>query len=194
MRFRRLIEEMLNERHEHWNMPPEGEVDVNINPNNPMYQEARTPGTKFLDIGYAGYVPDDRTIVAEVTTPVKIHKLMVLRGAMGEARNWEPVGDSWWFGNWTLEEWHEKVKDIARNGLIYPVFVWNKEKRTVLAEGNHRLAVYDYLKIPKIPTRIQWTGNHYGIINDPFKDIFHREFGTRREVQIKNWGKSEDQL
>lgn len=76
-----------------------------------------------------------------------------LGGLYDEKRQWrmdKKIGAM--FGNYTMEEWYEFVKDIAINGLKNPIFIDKNEYGDLkVSEGNHRVQALRQLGYKKIP-------------------------------------------
>lgn len=86
---------------------------------------------------------------------VRIGSLMLARGSVGEVRTFHykrvegkrvPIP---MFGNYTMEEWYNFLKDIKTNGLKYPVTV-TKDLSEII-EGNHRVQALFQLGYKKVP-------------------------------------------
>lgn len=185
-RLRKLIEKELSslvkEKHDLSGAPEAFEVPE-VNPNAQKFKE---PNNKWHDVGdttldtglaHEKYEADNSTKTATAVVLMDVEKAKELPGEMGENRHWHKRRGEWWFGMYPIEKWQKFVNDIAENGLDYEITVSvEKNGEVTLYEGNHRLAVYDLLGIPKIPVEIWWWGNVQGTERDPMKKYFKKAF------------------
>lgn len=191
IRFMKILREIddLEEKHDLSGAPEEFEVpDVNSNAEKFKVPNEIGLDRGFLDTGPEGYNPDKNTKTASTLTLVDVEDAKKLPGLQSENRKWYKRDGNWWFGNYPLESnfegqtsWQDFVNDIAENGLDWPITITVKKNGDAyLREGNHRLAVYDLLGIPKIPADIWWWGNVQGTEKDPMKKYFEKEFGNEK--------------
>jgi len=190
MKLQNILHEVkskiVKEKHDLSGAPDEFKVP-NVTPSAKKFEnpnEVDLGAVNFLDTGPKGWEADANSKTASAVTLVDVDDAKKLEGKMGENRKWRRKEGKWWFGNLPLRHenedvrnWQSFVNDIAENGLDWPITVSvTKWGEAFLREGNHRLAVYDLLDIPQIPTHIWWWGNVQGTERDPMKEYFEKAF------------------
>lgn len=185
--LKKLIKEefssLVREKHDLSGAPEEFKVPE-VNKNAQKFKEPNSSwqdlGDSTLDTGpnHDGYEADNSTKTATAVVLIDVEDAKGLPGEMGENRHWYKREESgWWFGNYPLQKWQEFVNDVAENGLEFAITVSvEKSGKVSLYEGNHRLAVYDLLGIPKIPAEIWWWGNVQGTDRDPMNKYYEKAF------------------
>jgi hypothetical protein len=104
------------------------------------------------------------TTIMEVNLPTKY--LEGFEGVMGEKRDFQIRSCGLMFGNYSIDDWIEFLKNIAKNGITNPLFITvdynNKPK---INEGNHRVQAAKWLRIETLPCEIRF----FGKAEDNFK-------------------------
>jgi len=134
----------------------EGLPKIAYRNNQPIQEEI-----KFYD----GKVGQSNHITCEAKINLPLDYVKTLKGEVGEVREWHIINlpkknvPFYMFGNYGIDEWYEFIKDIAENGLKWPIFItvdWNE--RPKINEGNHRVQAFSQLKLTTIPCNVRFFG------------------------------------